>query len=85
MTREEIAIVFREVDELYNELARSIKQPFNRPFIDAAIKYGQRAFQVEQMRCETCEKETHQVLGEPFQCPWRGCGGCFNHKPKVTG
>ena len=49
------------------------------------------ASQVEQMRCETCANDGIVSVDETasalvaIRCPWLNCGGCFHHKPKVTG
>lgn len=86
MTREEIARAFRDAQETINELAvfSGNYPPKHQPFAD-------RAAQVEQMRCETCAKELdYKISGRALignytcktPCPWQGCGGCFNHKPK---
>ena len=84
-TREEIATWLREQaakeDRIWAELSPE----------SAARRSGrweQRASQVEAMRCETCEREyerIHDPMGEiekVIECPWRGCGGCFNHEEK---
>lgn len=51
---------------------------------DFALPWERRAEQVASMRCETCAKEYYQIStsSDPSLCPWRGCGGCFAHKPK---
>lgn len=83
MKREEIAIDFREAAEHFDSISTVYKCtaaiPIKKKFLESAA-------QVENMRCETCAKEyLEQVnINGPFRmwCPWRGCGGCFNHDPK---
>jgi hypothetical protein len=38
--------------------------------------WNKRAAQVAAMHCQTCK-----WLTTGGQCPWRGCGGCFQHEP----
>ena len=85
-SREEIVGWLREVEQEYKQLASDIKHPFNRVALKAQIKWGKRAKQVENMRCETCER---YVSGEDDeactfnQIEYQGPGfGCFFHKPK---
>lgn len=85
MTREEIVRAFRDAQETINALAALSGNDFSKyqPFSD-------RAAQVEQMRCETCANDGIVSVDETasalvaIRCPWRGCGGCFQHKPKIS-
>lgn len=87
MKREEIKILFDEAANGFAMLSgllsrceehEEAKKKFNR-----AKYFGVIAEQINNMRCDTCAKGVYQVIG--FSCPWRGCGGCFQHEAKVAG
>ena len=86
MTREEIARLFTEqAQKTYEEWLDLLGH--DRAMAKSNV-WKDHAAQVDQMRCETCKCDKQifvdeHMNGRTVWCPWRGCGGCFKHEPKV--